>query len=288
VPADKGGSRVEAALKKVIAKIETNQKEDGTFAGNAGWASVLSQGLCSKALNRAAQNGVVVKQEVLDRDFAQAHEQLAAAGAVKGDVAATAKPADTAEPRDLSGKVVASRIAGPASSRSSTAGDAGVQLYNFSSNASRVADLKNSQDKERGKLAEVLESKTASKEDKEKATNQLKQIGFVAETHRQATDEIIKRLDDERFIAGFGNNGGEEFLSHMNISENLCAQGGKDWERWNKSISTVIGKVQNGDGSWSGQHCITGRTFCTSAALLTLMADRAPVPVAEKLSDARK
>ena len=70
VPADKGGSRIEASLKKVIAKIESNQKEDGTFAGNAGWASVLSQGLCSKALNRAVQNGVQVKGEVLKRDFA--------------------------------------------------------------------------------------------------------------------------------------------------------------------------------------------------------------------------
>jgi hypothetical protein len=37
--------------------------------------------------------------------------------------------------------------------------------------------------------------------------------------------------------------------------------------------------VQNQDGSWTGHHCITGQTFCTAAALLTLMADRTPVPV---------
>ncbi len=44
-------------------------------------------------------------------------------------------------------------------------------------------------------------------------------------------------------------------------------------------MAANLDRVQNEDGSWSGQHCITGRTFCTAAALLTLMADRAPVPV---------
>jgi hypothetical protein len=43
-----------------------------------------------------------------------------------------------------------------------------------------------------------------------------------------------------------------------------------------------LDRIQNGDGSWSGHHCITGRTFCTSTALLVLMADRAPVPVQAK------
>ena len=41
--------------------------------------------------------------------------------------------------------------------------------------------------------------------------------------------------------------------------------------------------VQNGDGSWTGHHCITGRTFCTAAALLVLMSDRAPAPTASRL-----
>ena len=37
-------------------------------------------------------------------------------------------------------------------------------------------------------------------------------------------------------------------------------------------------RIQNADGSWSGHHCITGRTFCTAAALLVLVVDRAPRP----------
>jgi hypothetical protein len=64
----------------------------------------------------------------------------------------------------------------------------------------------------------------------------------------------------------------------MNIAEMLVVKGGDEWEKWDKSMATNLGRVQNQDGSWSGDHCITGRTFCTSAALLTLMADRAPVP----------
>jgi hypothetical protein len=41
-------------------------------------------------------------------------------------------------------------------------------------------------------------------------------------------------------------------------------------------------RVQDKDGSWSGHHCITGKTFCTATALLVLMADRAPLPVVAK------
>src|SRR5262249_9218400 len=76
----------------------------------------------------------------------------------------------------------------------------------------------------------------------------------------------------------FGNNGGEEFLSFMNISEALAATGGTEWKNWDRAMNTLVGKAQNGDGSWAGHHCITGRTFCTAAALLTLMADRTPLP----------
>ena len=94
---------------------------------------------------------------------------------------------------------------------------------------------------------------------------------------------MIARLDDKQFIAGFGSNGGEEFLSYMNIGESLVVKGDKTWKTWDKSISENLSRVQNNDGSWSGHHCITGRTFCTSAALLVLMVDRSPLPISEKM-----
>ena len=61
MPADGTDKRLLTALDKTVKKIEKNQKSDGTFAGNNGWASVLSQGLCSKFINRAAQNSVAVE-----------------------------------------------------------------------------------------------------------------------------------------------------------------------------------------------------------------------------------
>ena len=65
----------------------------------------------------------------------------------------------------------------------------------------------------------------------------------------------------------------------MNISETLLVKGGKDWEKWDKAVTDNLNRIQDKDGGWSGHHCITGRTFCTAGALLTLMADRAPIPV---------
>jgi len=94
---------------------------------------------------------------------------------------------------------------------------------------------------------------------------------------------LINKLDDKQFIAGFGSNGGEEFLSYMNISETLLAKGGEEWQKWDKQVTENLERIQNKDGSWAGHHCITGRTFCTAGALLVLMADRAPVPLAAKI-----
>ena len=91
-------------------------------------------------------------------------------------------------------------------------------------------------------------------------------------------DGVAKQAADQKFVAGFGNNGGEEFLSYMNIGEALHAKGGKTWTEWDERMQKIVSGAQHEDGSWSGQHCITGRTFCTSAALLTLTADRAPLP----------
>src|SRR5438046_2647648 len=68
MPDEKTEKRMIASLNKVIGKMEDNQKADGGFAGNNGWAAVLSQGLASKARNRAYQNGVAVKDQTLHRD----------------------------------------------------------------------------------------------------------------------------------------------------------------------------------------------------------------------------
>jgi hypothetical protein len=285
MPDESSEKRVAAALAKTMAKIEKHQKADGTFAGNAGWASVLSQALCSKAINRAAQNGIAVKAEVLERDA-----QLAAAG-----VDVKERDFARAESRVAAGGEAVSRVAGISGETGKPAGavglggmaagptDAGVSVYSFSAKAGGLQDAVNTSRPAAKKAELVLADNKASNEAKDEAKQTLDRARRLVEVSDAATNGILKRLDDKNFIAGFGNNGGEEFLSYMNISETLLAKGGNEWKTWDKSISENLGRVQNDDGSWSGHHCITGRTFCTSAALLTLMADRAPVPFAAEI-----
>ena len=82
----------------------------------------------------------------------------------------------------------------------------------------------------------------------------------------------------------FMDPGADLILLRPDGSEEVLVKGGADWEKWDKAITDTINKAQDKDGGWSGHHCITGRTFCTSGALLVLMADRAPVPVAAKMT----
>jgi hypothetical protein len=133
--------------------------------------------------------------------------------------------------------------------------------------------------KPRAKAAkETLASKTASAEAKAQAKAELDRIRGVEEASEVAVKAVAKQLGDKRFIEGFGSNGGEEFLSYLNISESLVVKGGDEWAKWDKQVMQNLNRVQNKDGSWSGHHCITGRTFCTATALLVLLADRTPVP----------
>ncbi len=118
---------------------------------------------------------------------------------------------------------------------------------------------------------------------REAAAAKLERFDAADKDLKAAQQAVISRLDDAQFIAGFGSNGGEEFLSYMSIGESLVVAGGEAWKSWDKSISENLNRIQNKDGSWTGHHCVTGRTFCTSAALLVLMVDRAPVPVAAKI-----
>jgi hypothetical protein len=48
-------------------------------------------------------------------------------------------------------------------------------------------------------------------------------------------------------------------------------------------MTANLNNIQNKDGSWSGQHCITSRTFCTSSALLVLMIDRETAEIAGQI-----
>ncbi len=234
-----------AALDKVVAKIERNQKADGSFADNKGWAAVLSQGLASKALNRAAQSGAKVSKDALDRDQQQNTEGL--------DVAKKEfRPAAAAEPSS-----------------------AGVQLYRESAKLGGLREKLKSNVPRKAAATRKLADPSAPAPEQQRAEQELREIAADEVAALSATDAVASKLRDARFVAGFGNNGGEEFLSYLNLTESMYEKGGTDWNDWGAKMTETVCGAQNADGSWAGHHCITGRNFCTGAALLTLSVERA-------------
>jgi hypothetical protein len=74
----------------------------------------------------------------------------------------------------------------------------------------------------------------------------------------------------EDVLTGFGNNGGEEFMSYLQTGEGLIVSHDNDWKSWYDKTSARLVGIQNNDGSWSGHHCITSPVFCTATCLLIL------------------
>ena len=213
---------------------------------------MVGQGLAAAGLNRARQSGANVSDEVLQRSEKHARGQY-----------------------DRSSKSY------------SLDGSAGVPLYGTASHLSASSHTLGSYRSAKAKLREVTNDAKASAKAQADAAEQLKYIEDAELAHEESLEASYGYFKDTGFRQGFGSNGGEEFLSYLNISETLAAKGGKEWEDWDRSMTENLERIQNGDGSWSGHHCITGRTFCTATALLVLMADRAPVPTAPK-PDAKK
>ncbi|MBI1348687.1 hypothetical protein GC163_20635 [bacterium] len=78
----------------------------------------------------------------------------------------------------------------------------------------------------------------------------------------------IAQTDRRHFVQA----GGEEYLAFFLVTECLLQEPRPAWQPWYPTVRDNLIKHQNRDGSWSGHHCITARTFCTAAALLTLQA----------------
>jgi hypothetical protein len=228
-----------------VAKIEANQRDDGSFAENKGWAAVLSQGLCSKALNLAARSGAKVSKSALDKDQKQNTSGLDLA---KGDFSA---PAAAAEPSS-----------------------AGVSLYREAAKLGGLREKAKSDVKRKAEAEKTIADKAAPAPQKAQAEQDLKDIAQDESAADAASRGVTAKLRDSRYTAGFGNNGGEEFLSYMNLTESVHERGGQDWQDWRAKMTKTVCGAQNADGSWAGQHCITGRTFCTGAALLTLLVEQ--------------
>ncbi len=284
--ADRAGNEaVAVALNRVLAKIKGHQKADGTWDNKTGWAPILAQSMAGKGINRASQAGAVVEAELLAKTEGAAQAQFAQAKATILASAAPAAPAAGAAGPEASATrpavAVASTGGRTAKPMAGGAGSAGVELYDRASSLSVLQDSVNTNATKAAALKAICEtSKDPAKV--AEARDTLKRFEVATLACADAKQAVVARLDDKGFVAGFGSNGGEEFLSYMNIAESLVLQGGAEWKKWDDAMTANLGRVQNDDGSWTGHHCITGRTFCTSTALLVLLADRTPVPTQAK------
>ncbi|MCZ7646866.1 MAG: hypothetical protein M5U26_16515 [Planctomycetota bacterium] len=241
---------VNRAIDKCLAKLQKSQAADGSWGGGTGWAPVLLSSLNCSSLEFAQAEGRDIDEKALKkaREFQ------------KGNVNAQTGAADASK------------------------GGAGVELYAFaggqraSAGEARAAKELIEEAKAQGKLhenAEVDEKNIAMALGGEKpaTASELASAKRLADAYVR-TEATLKRLEDEQLLAGFGNNGGEEFLSYMLTSESLVIAGGERWDKWNAKMHERLEKIQNPDGTWSGHHCITSPVFCTAAAVQCLTTDR--------------
>ncbi|WP_422860550.1 hypothetical protein ACOKFD_06840 [Flagellimonas sp. S174] len=231
--------RVVRCLDVCIGRIEEGTDENGRQRG-AGWAGVLQSGMANSALESAQAAGVQVDKEVLEKSKKyQKDNYNEEDGSVKTD------------------------------------DGAGIMLYSVSGSVRASA-------KEARKVrADVNKAKAEGKiaEDAEINAETLSEIGY-AEGEAQKYGTAYKVYESAKEVAqkdevlsGFGNNGGEEFLSYLQTGESLLVSKDEDWKNWYDNMSGRILKIQNEDGSWNGHHCITSPVFCTATSLLLLTVE---------------
>jgi len=97
---------------------------------------------------------------------------------------------------------------------------------------------------------------------------------------KKSFSEVLKLVKNGN--TAFNQAGGEEYLAFHLITETMLQKAGQDWVDWFPVVRDKIIDVQNRDGSWTGHHCITSRTFCTAAACLVLSAPNRYLPISQK------
>lgn len=63
---------------------------------------------------------------------------------------------------------------------------------------------------------------------------------------------------------------GEDFFGGVLAAHAMIHDEGKPWRATFAKLQKVLVECQNEDGSWTGHHCISARTFCTACAVTTL------------------
>lgn len=224
------------ALNKCTAKIQRAQTSNGSISGN-GWAGVLQSSFATNALESAQHVGATVDEEALDkaRDFQKGNFD-ANTGSVATDAAA------------------------------------GVTLYAVSgstrSSAKEAREAKDLLEKAK-KDGKVPAAASVTVDNLMKAGYDRDDAERVNTAYNVYNAAKVKAQSNE-VLNGFGNNGGEEFLSFLQTGESLIIGKDDSWKNWYESTTARLVNIQNQDGSWNGHHCITSPVFCTATALLIL------------------
>ncbi|HEX6813558.1 MAG TPA: prenyltransferase/squalene oxidase repeat-containing protein [Planctomycetota bacterium] len=256
--------RVEKALDKCLRKIESSQSKDGSWAAG-GWAPVLQSAQMSTALEFGQNAGreIDVGKLYQARDYQRGQAEASAA-----------RPAGAAVPSLGRRAPLGAGGGGVADVRVDAA--AGVPLYASAANMRGVA----AEAKAVEEMVDAAKQKGELPKDAKVDAESLQHLGVTKARSEDLVQSFTMnrtakvRAFDENVLDGFGNNGGEEFLSYQMKSEALVIDGGEEWTKWSAKMNERLAKVQNKDGSWSGHHCITSPAFCTATAISCLTAER--------------
>jgi Squalene-hopene cyclase C-terminal domain/Prenyltransferase and squalene oxidase repeat len=229
--------RVEDAIQICVDKIEKSSDVSGKVTG-AGWAGVLQSSFASSGLEQASKNGKI-KVNKTKLDAARKYQ----------------KDNYDAETENVK------------------AGDgAGVMLYAVSSSVRGSAV----EAKEANELLDDAKKTGKIEKEAKLSKENLERIGVskAKATEYDVADKVYKsakvKAMREDVMNGFGNNGGEEFLSFLQTGESMIVKKDEDWKKWYDNMAGKLIKIQNQDGSWNGHHCITSPAFCTATSLLIL------------------
>lgn len=233
-------NRIKDALTLCTNRIQRSQNSDGSLSGD-GWAGVLQSSLATNALEAAELNEIVIDADALENARKYQEQNF----------------------DSESGRVNAEK-------------GAGVVLYALSGSVRASAK----QARRAKKLMQEAKELGKLNDDEDLSIDVLEEIGVSREeasklvTSYNVYQAGKDKAQEDEVLNGFGNNGGEEFLSFLQTGESMVIAGGDDWKSWYDDTSGRIISIQNEDGSWSGHHCITSPVFCTATCLLILSIDQ--------------
>lgn len=228
--------RIMSAIDQCVKRIQKAQNADGSLSGE-GWAGVLQSAYANNALESAKSIGVNIDEESFELSK---NYQKGNVNAESGDV--------------------------------KTEKGAGVMLYAVSgSTRASAKDARKAKEviekaKEEGKLDADAPVSTETLRDAGISEAEALKYGTAYDVYESA-NEMANRKD---VLTGFGNNGGEEFLSFLQTGESMIINKDDSWKNWYASTSGNLLNIQNENGSWNGHHCITSPVFCTATCLLIL------------------